>query len=103
MPASRDETAVAHQRRPLIFQRVTRRERRPATASTARVGTTCGTTAFCLSCYVCWQPRPDGLEHLSRDGQRLLRFGWCRFPRLAGVSEPPRVLRQRDRAVHHGL
>src|SRR3990172_2583861 len=51
MPASQEETAVAHQRWPLIFQRVTRRERRSATASNARVGTTCGTTAR--------QPRRD--------------------------------------------
>src|SRR3989442_1304846 len=44
MPASQDETAVAHQRRPLIFQRVTRRARRLATVSNARVVTACGTT-----------------------------------------------------------
>ncbi|SRR6266511_1928774 len=49
MPASQDETAVAHQRRPLIFQRVTRRARRPASARNARVGTTIGTTASALT------------------------------------------------------
>ncbi len=40
----KDQTAVAHQRRPLVSQQVTQCERRPAPASNARVVTTCVTT-----------------------------------------------------------
>src|SRR6266568_7222469 len=53
MPASQDETAVAQQRRPLIFHRVARRERRPATVNNAGVVTTVVTTGRSYRPFYC--------------------------------------------------